>query len=339
MRILIHSAACLVALLAIAELAGPAAAQPADAAGGAASSAEPMRTAAATIDEHPIYVDEVDAALEKLFRGRPLDEQVRPRLAAQMLEQLIDQRLIARFLLRESQGVGQIEVDAAIKNLKEQLGGDPDAYAKFLQRERLTPERLRERLAWELGWPRYVQSKLTPERLESYFGDHAREFDGTQLKARQIVLAIKEPRSEDTVAAAQLQAEQIREQIVAGKLSFEDAARKYSIAPSRASGGDVGALPRHSSMPEAFSRALFALQAGEVSQPVVSPYGVHLIECTGVEPGDKTWRQASRALAEAITRELFDEVSGAERKSANIEYTGAMPHLEHGRLVAASAED
>ena len=92
----------------------------------------------------------------------------------------------------------------------------------------------------------------------------------------------------------------------------------------------MGFIPRHDRMGEDFSRTAFALDKGQISEPVTTRFGVHLIQCTEVRPGKSTWREARRALAESLSRRLFAELALAGRKRTTIKYTGAMPYFEPG---------
>ncbi|MCM2282368.1 MAG: peptidyl-prolyl cis-trans isomerase [Bdellovibrionaceae bacterium] len=58
---------------------------------------------------------------------------------------------------------------------------------------------------------------------------------------------------------------------------FADLAQKFSSCPSKARGGDLGTFGR-GRMVEAFETAAFALQPGEVSEPVRTRFGYHLIQ-------------------------------------------------------------
>lgn len=74
-------------------------------------------------------------------------------------------------------------------------------------------------------------------------------------------------------------AKNLRERIVSGKIDFATAAKKYSKCPSGESGGDLGFFRKGMMVPE-FEKAAFSLPVGEVSQPVETQFGWHLIEVT-----------------------------------------------------------
>lgn len=67
-----------------------------------------------------------------------------------------------------------------------------------------------------------------------------------------------------------------REQIVQGKASFADLASKYSDCSSAKRGGDLGSFKK-GAMQKPFEDASFALKVGELSEPVFTDSGVHII--------------------------------------------------------------
>ncbi len=74
----------------------------------------------------------------------------------------------------------------------------------------------------------------------------------------------------------QSQAIELKSRIDKGE-SFEELAKKYSECPSKANGGNLGYFERGQMVPE-FERAAFKLPVGEVSEPVQTQFGWHLIK-------------------------------------------------------------
>ncbi len=95
----------------------------------------------------------------------------------------------------------------------------------------------------------------------------------------------------DTVNASHIlvaeegEAARIREEIVSGAISFEEAAKKYSSCPSREEGGSLGDFGRGQMVPE-FEAACYAMNEGEISAPVKTQFGYHLIRLNGKKAGE-----------------------------------------------------
>jgi hypothetical protein len=125
-------------------------------------------------------------------------------------------------------------------------------------------------------------------------------------------------------------AQTLREEIVAGTVSFSDAARKNSQSPSARDGGELPWISRHEPMPEIFSVAAYRLQVGEISPPVVSSLGVHLIKCLEIEAGTRTWQEVREPLTAAVREHLYAWNAGRPGEQPDIRYTGATPYFQRG---------
>ncbi len=75
------------------------------------------------------------------------------------------------------------------------------------------------------------------------------------------------------------QAEQIRNDIIKGTAPFEYYAKMYSKCPSGKNGGDLGYFGRGQMVPQ-FETAAFNLPVGEISKPVWTQFGWHIIKVT-----------------------------------------------------------
>lgn len=93
---------------------------------------------------------------------------------------------------------------------------------------------------------------------------------------------LKEVRASHVLVKTEDEAKKLREDINAGKISFEDAARQISLCPSGHEAGDLGFFKR-GVMVKPFEDAAFAMkEIGEVSEPVETQFGWHLIQLTGM---------------------------------------------------------
>ncbi len=91
--------------------------------------------------------------------------------------------------------------------------------------------------------------------------------------------------------------------IKSGELSFEDAAAQYSSCPSKANGGNLGDFGKGQMVPE-FDTAVFAMQEGEISEPVKTQFGYHLIKLISKSEGGVTpFAEISEDIKEALLAE------------------------------------
>jgi parvulin-like peptidyl-prolyl isomerase len=277
------------------------------------------RRIAATVDGVPVYGDQVDRELKLVLKGRDIDPQSRQELLAKTLQQLIDRELILGWLKSEGQAASDQDIDLSIQRLKRELTQRGQKWDDYLRSRGIDDQELRRLKRWQLSWSRFLRNRVTDQNLQKYFDQHRREFDGTRLRVAHILWKVEQPSEKGVLEQTLGQAREVRDGIVSGRLTFADAARKYSKAPSAAAGGDIGFISRKEPMPDAFSRAAFALGAGEVSEPVQTANGVHLICCLEVEQGKKTWSEVRPELEEAVAIYLFGWAADRRRGVASVQ--------------------
>ncbi len=238
-----------------------------------------------------------------------------------MLRTLIDRQLVLDYLQARSRGASQQEVDLEIKRWTKTFASRGMTLAEYYEGSGMDEAALRRLFAWKIGWFRFVDKQLTASRLEKYFADHQRDFDGTRIHVAHILWRTTPAEIDDRVQ----EAARVRQAILEGKESFETAARSLSQAPSAPEGGDLGWLERQGTMHPAFLDAAFQLDVDEISPPVVTPAGVHLIRCLEVQPGERSLRDVREQVILSATQRLFRNLAGRQSKSARIEI---VPHAE-----------
>ena len=308
----------------------------------------------ATVGGEPIEEDEVARLVKTAAGKQKVSPTASPVLQAQALAELIDRRLVLAYARRTGAYPEAKEIDAAAAALRAKLAAEGRTLDDYRRERSLSESALRRQLAWGLVWDNYLARYLTDARVADYFEAHRREFDGTEIAVSHILLRpppggrIANPSHDhggrianpsygrepgaDRVKWDDLvqQAAAIRRSIVAGELSFADAAAKHSAGPSAKEGGKLGFIPRHGVMDEAFSRAAFALEAGQISEPVVTPFGVHLIRCDAIRPGAKPLAAVRKQLEDALARELLEKIARLEGHHTSVHFTGKAPYFQPG---------
>jgi len=144
-----------------------------------------------------------------------------------------------------------------------------------------------------------------------------------QTRARHILLRLS-PQLSQTDAVTRLG--QYREQIATGKATFEALAREHSQDGSARDGGDLGWANPGQFVPE-FEEAMNSLRPGEVSQPLVSRFGVHLIrveERRQTALSDREQREIVRGLVrEKKAADALERWTQDVRGRAFVEYREA----------------
>ena len=159
--------------------------------------------------------------------------------------------------------------------------------------------------------------------LEKPGADAGVPVTAVKTRARHILLTTG-PQLSETAAAAQLA--DYRRRILAGQADFAALAREHSKDGSAKDGGDLGWATPGRYVPE-FEQALAALKPGDISEPLVSRFGVHLVqlqERAEVELNAPEQRAMARdALREKKTEEAYENWMRELRARAYVEYRDA----------------
>jgi peptidyl-prolyl cis-trans isomerase SurA len=244
---------------------------------------------AAVVNDEVVLRSDVEEQLYLfLLRNQmPTDSAVVDTLRDQILEQMIEEKLIVAEAKRQGVTVSDAdvnkEVDEALRSAKERLGAD---YAEQLRRENMTEEKLRDKyrsevrrqlLAQRLVQKQFVRKSPTQAEAETYFKAHKAKFPRVPAEVRVSVIQI--PVEPDSAASSQAKgkATAARKRILAGEKFAKVAAELSEDQSSARSGGDLGFIGR-GSMDPAFEKAVFEANTGQVSEPLRTGYGWHLLE-------------------------------------------------------------
>ncbi len=154
----------------------------------------------------------------------------------------------------------------------------------------------------------------TDQEIADWYASHGDEYKHDGLAHAKVVRFAKTPSAVDDKEVLDSLTE-LRQEIIDGKIDFATAARQYSDDPGSGSrGGDLGSFDRSRMVPE-FANAAFALPMGQISTPVRTKFGYHLIEVTGQEtgPGGQVTQVTARHILQKVTpgSQTLDQLTAA----------------------------
>jgi peptidyl-prolyl cis-trans isomerase SurA len=162
--------------------------------------------------------------------------------------------------------------------------------------------------------------KLVGKRVPSLVKAGAGATTVQQTRARHILIKVNQVVSGSD---ARRKLSELKERLDNKAAKFEDLAKLYSNDLSASKGGDLGWIYPGDTVPE-FERAMDALQPGQVSEPIESPFGYHLIQVL-VRKTDDMSQERQRLVARQVIRERKLEEANEDwlrqiRDRAYVEY-------------------
>jgi parvulin-like peptidyl-prolyl isomerase len=253
-----------------------------------------------------------------------------PMVQAAILQKLVERDLVQQYLTQQKMQPSEPEINAALEKLKTELQLKNLSLDDFLKRTHQTEATVRKSLGNDVSWNKFVAQQTNDKTLQQFFDRFHEQFDGTERRVSHILLRPDGKADQEAMKALVVQANQLHDQITSGVISFEDAAEKYSAGPSRTRGGDLGFIPIKGVMLEPFSQAAFSIKQGDVSEPVITGFGVHLIKVTDIRPGKKTWQEVRDQLQPALANFLRASLTKQLLDKSTVQYAAGVPHFKKG---------
>jgi len=226
-----------------------------------------------------------------------LDEpEWREQRKRQLLDGLIERKLLEQAAVRHGIRIGEAELDRAVLRLRAEYPGE--AYEELLTRQQLGSADLRDRLRRQLLLERllarevYARVAVTDAEVEAWLEQNP---DFLQTRPERV-------RASQIVVKTEEEAREILAELRKGA-PFAELAARHSLSPDAKVGGDLGWFAR-GEMPPPFDEVCFQLPPGRVSDVVESAYGFHLFLVQEKERGKEVDEAERRREAEArILRE------------------------------------
>jgi len=187
------------------------------------------------------------------------------------------------------------EITVTTEEIQQYFEGHQDAY-------KTEPQLKMRYLKFE---PKNYVAKveISDDEISEYYDEHPDEFQNPKtVEARHILIKVEQNAADEDVAAAKEKIEDILKKAKGGQ-DFAELAKQYSEGPSKSKGGHLGSF-RREAMVKPFADKAFAMQAGEISDPVRTRFGWHIIKVEKVNEATVTTLADAR---DNIRKKLADE--------------------------------
>ncbi len=249
------------------------------------------------------------------MRGQLLTEDRLKELAPRVLDNMINTELLEKEAKAGNVVVDEEKVRESVEKIKKQHGSE-EAFNKFISSRDLEVGEMegdiRRGILINTFFEEQVFSaiKISDKKVKEHYKENkVRYSTPEQVKARHILIKLPDSAEKEVVKEAEKRLDEIAQKYRDGE-TFEDLAKQYSEGPSAERGGDLGFF-RRGAMVQSFEEAAFSLKPGEVSDPVRTQFGLHLIK---VEEKKK----ASVASLEEVKPQIILSLeSGQKRELAN----------------------
>jgi parvulin-like peptidyl-prolyl isomerase len=235
----------------------------------------------------------------------------------------VNTKLLTQFLTKQKVVVSDKEIDDTVASIDKDLRANNQTLAARMTESNTSMAELRDKIKRRQQWKNYVLQKATDAALRKYADENKDALSGAQVRASHVLLTI-EP---NTPAVDKEKAKQkllgIKKEIESGKITFAEAANKYSEDPNNVqskAGGDLNFFPRKGQFIEEFAAKAFSMKKGEVSDPLETRFGYHLIQVTDRMEGQPIdFAQKHDEILALYASHLQEEIIAEGRKTAKID--------------------
>jgi foldase protein PrsA len=229
------------------------------------------------------------------------------QLKASIVNYLVQNAIVEQNAEKLDVTVTEEDVDTRYTEIEAQVGSKKKL-EELLKEQNVTEEQLREQIADQMLLDAvrqkvYEDVAISDAQAKEYFENPENKGQFEQAETRDMRHILTETKAEATKAYSELESDPDSDKV------WENVAKKYSTDPgTKDSGGALGSWPAGRMVPE-FDEIAFALEVDELSEPVKSPFGWHVIQVTKVTPGsNQTFDQAKELIKQTL---LYQEQATA----------------------------
>lgn len=286
-----------------------------------ANTEESTKTAAeadvvATVNGEKVSRKDFDRRINVIRR---MNQEVTRSTEIMVVKQLAMKVLLKQFVKEQNIDVNDNEVQGEMEKiryfLKSNQNNSEKPLEEILEAQGSSISELEDEVRRTLALSKYLDTVVSDDEKRSYFDANKSAFNGEKVKASHVLIDTTKLETDAELEKARQKIEEIKKEIDNGA-DFAEMARKYSTCPSAENGGDIGFFQRKGSIVEEFAIVAFSMEVGEISEPVKTQFGYHIIKVTDKEEGkDINYEDVADMVdfvyiqikTETLLKDLFDK--------------------------------
>lgn len=282
-------------------------------AGSAEAQAKMLDRVLVVVNDDIITYGEFERALSSMrTQLASTGEQMPPEsvIKEKVLEQLVFEKLLQLHAVDTGIKITDAMMDLAMDNLAKQNNMTVPQVMAQLKQDGINEDEFKQSVKNQLLVQRVIERdvkqsiSVQDSEVDGLLRNIANEQPDRIYNLSNIQLPVSEDASSAELEQVRLRAEELRQSIIQGEISFPVAARKYSQAGNATDGGVLG-WKKADQLPTLFADALKDMQAGSISQPLVSPAGIHLLKLNELKGSKQLLVDQTRArhiLLQAVNK-------------------------------------
>lgn len=296
--------------------------------------AEVVTGIAAIVNDEIITIYELNNEYAKILKEEEkkgaLPEAAAKKLRADVLNAMIDRKLIGMKIKELNIVISEEEVRQSIEEIKKQNKLSQEALVAALLTQGLTFDGYKTQMKEQLERLRLmsqeVKSKIqvSEREVQEYYETNKSQFrEENSYRARHIFFKVEKNATAEQIKKAMEKALIVLDE-ARSKADFAELAKKYSDDPNAAKdGGDLGNFKKGDMLPE-IENAVIGMNPGEISDLVTTPAGFHIIKLEEksldkIKPFESVKGAIDELLYRKRSEERFNQWSEELRKAATVE--------------------
>ncbi|MDT8396492.1 MAG: peptidylprolyl isomerase [bacterium] len=289
--------------------------------------------AAAVVNGSTIPMAQLETAVRNVVMQNGMGDSQSDAFLGQFGPRILEQLIDGELLWQEAERKGFIASDGEVETAYGELASRYPEETEFkteMEARGFTEESLKSNIRKQISIQNYIKGSIVPEAevpeeaVRAAYDENPQNFTRPEeVKASHILIKSSEADLQEQKASALAKANEIAVKARKPGTDFAELAKTSSEGPSAPQGGDLGFFTR-GRMVKPFEDAAFSMKVGDVSDPVLTQFGYHIIKVTERKEGQSVgYEEVKDQLAGDLTNRMVNEMVGRRiselRESAKIE--------------------